>query len=152
MAGNGYSGGTNGVAAAAALGGGPGGAPNASGGNSGPGQAPSVGPGGGGGGARASSQQAGGNGAAGQLILSYLNSAVTPAFINWSLASDGSTFSLSGTGAGNQAYVLFATPSLTPPVAWSPIATNMAGTDGSFSFSDVQAGNFVQRFYQVSTP
>jgi len=38
------------------------------------------------GGARASSQQTGGNGAAGQVILSYLNRAATPAITGWSLA------------------------------------------------------------------
>ncbi len=143
----------NGAGAAPIAGGGPGGNANATQGSSGPGQTPVSGPGGGGGGCRATAQQTGGNGAAGQAVLTCLNSTVvSPAFTNLSMATDRSAFTVTGTGAANQAYVLLTTSSLTPPVTWTPVATNNADPNGVFSFTDSQVSNFTQRFYRVGTP
>jgi hypothetical protein len=61
---------------------------------------------------------------------------------------DGS-FTLSGTGAVGQTYVLWTASNLVPPIAWASSATNTADTNGVFSFSDAQATNYLQRFYRV---
>jgi Alginate lyase/Immunoglobulin domain/Glycine-rich domain len=143
----------NGMGAAAVTGGGPGGNANATQGSSGPGQTPVSGPGGGGGGCRAATQQTGGNGAAGQVVLTCVNNTVvTPTFTGLSMATDRGAFTIIGTGAANQVYVLLTTSSLTPPVTWTPVVTNNADSNGTFSFTDLQVSNFTQRFYRVETP
>ena len=76
----------------------------------------------------------------------------SPVVAHWSMAADRSSFHLSGTGAANQAHVLLTTANLTPPVAWTPVATNNAAPNGAFTFTDPQAANFTQRFYRVAVP
>ena len=75
-----------------------------------------------------------------------------PVITNWSMAGDGSVFMLSGIGGADQPYVLLTTPSLSLPVAWTPVATNNAAPDGVFIFTDSQTTNFTQRFYRVLSP
>jgi hyaluronate lyase len=79
---------TNGLGALAVTGGGNGGNANATAGSSGDGQSPTGSPGGGGGGARAASttQRYGGTGAAGQVVLTVVETATAPstAFASWS--------------------------------------------------------------------
>ena len=150
---NGNPGGTNGTATAAVPGGGPGGSPNATAGSSGPGQAPASAPGGGGGGCRATLQQPGGNGAAGQVVLTYnYDSPIRPVISNLNMSANGSSFTLTGTGATNQAYVLQRTSSLAPPVAWTSVVTNSSGSNGLFILTDPQTANLAQQFYRVTTP
>jgi hypothetical protein len=36
-----------------------------------------------------------------------------------------------------------------PPVVWLPLQTNTADANGVFNFTDAQATNFQQRFYQL---
>ena len=62
----------------------------------------------------------------------------------------GGGFSLSGTGAVGQVYILLAASNLNPPAAWTPLATNGADGNGAFQFTDSQAANFPQRFYRVA--
>jgi hypothetical protein len=57
-----------------------------------------------------------------------------------------------GIGAAGQTYVLLATSDLASPVVWTPIATNTADANGTFSFSDPQATNYQHRFYRVGAP
>ena len=75
-----------------------------------------------------------------------------PAFTGVSMAADPTAFLLTGIGVANQSYVLQTTLSLAPPAAWMPVATNVAATNGVFSFTDAQAGNYTQRFYRVMQP
>jgi hypothetical protein len=77
---------------------------------------------------------------------------VPPVITNLSLSAGPSAFTLAGTGGTNQPYVLLTAASLKPPVTWTPIATNSAGANGGFSFTDSQAASFTQRFYRVTTP
>ena len=140
----------NGTGATAVPGGGSGGNPNVSLGNSGPGQTPTISPGGGGGGARASVQQPGGNGAAGQVVLTYNYD--SPSIINLNMSADHGTLTLTGTGAASQPYVLLSASSLTPPVIWIPVVTNIANSVGAITFTDSQVANFTQRFYRIATP
>jgi hypothetical protein len=64
----------------------------------------------------------------------------------------GGGFSLTAIGAAGQAYVLLGATALAPPVLWVPVVTNVADTNGGFSFTDAQATNFPLRFYRVSVP
>jgi poly(beta-D-mannuronate) lyase len=94
---------------------------------------------------------------AGGMVLSpeldfVTASAAPPAFTSASLSADRSIFTVAGTGTANQLYVLQTASSLTPPAAWMPVATNAAATNGVFSFTDAQAGNYTQRFYRVMQP
>lgn len=152
---NGNPGGTNGVATPAVIGGGPGGAPNPTGGSSGPGQAPVTGPGGGGGGARATTQRTGGNGADGQVLLTYMittNEVVEPAkvIIHAVLASP-QKFQLNCTGTPLATYLVEAKNNLMD-LAWLPIATNVANSNGVCTFTDPDFTNFPQRFYRLAAP
>lgn len=61
------------------------------------------------------------------------------------------TFSLSGTGIVGQTYTLVAASSLTPPIIWSPIDTNISVLYGNFSFTNAEATN-PQGFYRVYSP
>jgi autotransporter-associated beta strand protein len=85
-------------------------------------------------------------------ILSVIALEVTPpAITQFSLESDGG-FTLLGTGPGNQSYRVFTTTNLASPFAeWMEVATG-SFLDGTFSFTDAQASNHVQRFYRVVTP
>ena len=65
--------------------------------------------------------------------------------------SNGS-FSLGGIGGANQTYVLLTASNLAPPIVWAPIATNSADSNGAFTFSDLEAMNYAQRFYRIRTP
>jgi cellulose 1,4-beta-cellobiosidase len=62
------------------------------------------------------------------------------------------SFALEGVGAAGQTYVLLTASNLTPPLVWAPIATNTADANGAFSFADLQATNYQQRFYRITTP
>ncbi|HWY74753.1 MAG TPA: cadherin-like domain-containing protein, partial [Verrucomicrobiae bacterium] len=59
------------------------------------------------------------------------------------------TFTLRFAGAPGTAYILQTTESFSPPVQWSPVATNTAGGDGTWQFTDTQAPNFQRRFYRL---
>jgi autotransporter-associated beta strand protein len=58
-------------------------------------------------------------------------------------------FSLSATGAVGETCVLLGASNLVPPVVWLPLQTNTADANGVFNFTDAQATNFQQRFYQL---
>jgi len=64
---------------------------------------------------------------------------------------DGSaTINFSG-GAG-ETYLVQTTTNLTPPVVWQTVSTNVAGTDGTWQFTDLDAPSYSVRFYRASTP
>jgi hypothetical protein len=75
-----------------------------------------------------------------------------PIFTSFNLTSGGNAFSLGGTGASDQAYVLQTATNLASPVAWISISTNTADMNGIFNFTDTQVTNFNQRFYRVMKP
>jgi H+/gluconate symporter-like permease len=63
--------------------------------------------------------------------------------------ADGN-FTVSGIAAAGQVCVLLAATNLVPPVMWTPIATNTADAQATFSMTDLQATNYPRRFYQIS--
>ncbi len=57
---------------------------------------------------------------------------------------NGGVFQVSYQGIPYASYVLLSTPSLTPPVTWTPVVTNTAGTSGviTFTFTPSQSAGF----------
>ncbi len=76
---------------------------------------------------------------------------VVPVIDLASVSLVGGSFSLGGTGGAGQTYILLTAADLVSPV-WMPIATNVAGTNGVFSFTDPVATNEGQRFYRLRSP
>ena len=74
--------------------------------------------------------------------------APSPALVNLARLSDGN-FAFHITGLAGQVLVLLGSSDLTPPVAWIPVATNLVDTVGVATFSDLEATNYLKRFYQV---
>jgi len=62
--------------------------------------------------------------------------------------SNGSVV-LDFTGIPGSTYWVEAATNLTPPMNWTPLSTNVAGTNGLWQFTDAQATNFLQRFYRT---
>ena len=75
-----------------------------------------------------------------------------PVFTSVSMAPDRSSFTLTGTGAASQPFVLQTATNLTPPATWTSVATNNASISGVFNFTDTQVTNCNQRFYRVMKP
>jgi hypothetical protein len=74
-----------------------------------------------------------------------------PVISSFGTLSNGS-FALGGIGGAGQSYVLLTASNLALPIVWTPLATNTADVNGAFSFSDLQATNYQQRFYRIRTP
>jgi hypothetical protein len=85
------------------------------------------------------------------LVLNYTAAPAVPPTFNGIVNSGSGGMQLAGTGAVGQAYVLLASPNLAP-VNWSPIATNTANANGLIQFTDLQATNYLKRFYRLSVP
>ncbi|MCX6922068.1 MAG: autotransporter-associated beta strand repeat-containing protein, partial [Verrucomicrobia bacterium] len=64
----------------------------------------------------------------------------------------GADFTVNGSGAAGQTCVLVAATNLESPVVWRPVATNVAGTNGAFSFIDSGITNYPQLYYRIKTP
>jgi len=62
----------------------------------------------------------------------------------------GGGLRLDGTCAPGLVYVLEVASDLAPPVAWSPLATNLPGSDCAFHFTDTQTAGCTRRFYRVA--
>ena len=75
---------------------------------------------------------------------------ITPAVTSLSLGAGGTAVTLTGTGAANQNYVLLTATNL-PAAAWTPVQTNLTGSDGVFHFTDAPATNYSQRFYRIQS-
>jgi len=80
----------------------------------------------------------------------YQVAAISPPTITGpSMAANGTSFTVTGTGGAYQAYVLLGATNLTPPVAWVPLRTNTANGSGGYSLTDSNTANFSKRFYRV---
>ena len=95
--------------------------------------------------------------AGGTVLSAELNFSTTsnapPVFTNSSISADHFSFTLTGIGTANQTHVLWMATNLTQPLTnWLPIATNITGTNGVFSFTDAQISNSAQRFYRATLP
>ena len=63
--------------------------------------------------------------------------------------SNNGNMVLDFTGIPGSTYWVMAATNLVPPVTWTPISTNVAGTNGLWLFTDTQATNFLHRFYRT---
>ncbi len=59
---------------------------------------------------------------------------------------------LTFSGSANNTYLVQAASSLTPPINWQNISTNVADVSGSWQVTDASANGQAQRFYRASTP
>ena len=84
-------------------------------------------------------------------VVANLPPPVPPLITNFAVLSDG-TFALRGTGSVGQTCIVLGASNLLAPIAWVPLATNTADTNGLFQFTDLLATNFPQRFYRTVTP
>lgn len=86
--------------------------------------------------------------------VSYTNNPATapvlPQITNLIKAADGN-FTVNVTAAPGQSYVLLAATNVTPEATWLPIATNTADNLGSLNLVDLEATNYPQRFYRITT-
>jgi hypothetical protein len=66
--------------------------------------------------------------------------------------SPGQGVELQGTGAPGYAYVVLETTNLTPPILWQPVATNIVGANGTWTFIDSNALTRPAGFYRAMLP
>ncbi len=89
----------------------------------------------------------------GTNLINALAVRILPPVITGTGMSARGGFTLNGRGgAGLTNILLTASNLLSPAWKWTPIATNIANTNGVFNFTDAQATNCPQRFYRVTTP
>jgi hypothetical protein len=60
-------------------------------------------------------------------------------------------YTLNLVGIPGQLYVVEAATNIVTPT-WVPIGTNAAGTNGLWTFTDLEATNYPSRFYRTATP
>ena len=53
-------------------------------------------------------------------------------------------------GIAGQTYRIEAATNLAPPIVWTPIATNVANSDGQLQFNDPAVANLPHRFYRIA--
>lgn len=68
------------------------------------------------------------------------------------VANPNSTITLNCTGSVNNTYIVQAATSLSAPINWQTISTNVAGSNGLWQVTDAGAPGLPQRFYRLSTP
>ena len=56
------------------------------------------------------------------------------------------------TGLPGLAHRVWGAASLAPPIAWVALATNAAGTNGVWTFTDTNTAGYPQKFYRASLP
>jgi hypothetical protein len=78
--------------------------------------------------------------------------ATNPPILGSSAFQSTGEFKLSGVGSASQDYQLMAATNLVPPIFWTLVDSTTSDTNGVFQFTDLNATNFVQRFYRVTTP
>lgn len=86
------------------------------------------------------------------VAMLTINPLTAPVITNFNLSANQTTCTVGGTAAASQPCVLQSASNLTPPVTWTSVATNSAGTNGLFSFTNAPITNSTQRFYRVLSP
>ena len=76
---------------------------------------------------------------------------VTPV-VNGPIRNADGSVTLSVVGLPSTQTRLWATTNLTPPAVWLPICTNSARVEGTWQFTDPDAGVYPARFCRFSTP
>jgi hypothetical protein len=76
---------------------------------------------------------------------------IHPAIGAITVQADGSV-AVTFAGTPDASHRLWMTTNLSPPVIWSPIATNSTGTNGTGDLTDTNTQGALTRFYRVSLP
>ena len=76
----------------------------------------------------------------------------SPPIISKVICNTDGSVTLNLLTALNTSTRVLATTNLAPPVVWQPIYTNVAGANGAWQFTDMDASNYPVRFYRSSTP
>jgi hypothetical protein len=94
-----------------------------------------------------------GNFALDDFVVTGVNPFAPPSVVVSAIARnpDGS-ITLQFSGVPNMTHRVLAASSLTPPVVWSPISTNVAGAYGAWQFTDTNISGVPLRFYRASLP
>ncbi len=95
-----------------------------------------------------------------QVVITSAYGSVTSAVVtvNVALAPLNATLNAGGivvltfSGTSGSFYVLQTAGSLTPPVKWQPVYTNIADANGDWSFADTNTLNSLGRFYRIVLP
>ncbi len=74
---------------------------------------------------------------------------VLPPSITGVVANPDGTVTLNLAGSPGISYVLESTTNVVSASGWQPVATNLIGISGIWSFNDLQATNFPQLFYRL---
>jgi uncharacterized delta-60 repeat protein len=85
------------------------------------------------------------------LIESVRQFYLSPRIRNLAKGTDGN-LTVTGTSRASQICVLLTTSSLTPSIAWTPIATNTADINGMVIFPGLEQTNSPNRFYRMQCP
>jgi hypothetical protein len=85
-----------------------------------------------------------------QLVLNYTAPPV-PQITGINSLPDGN-FSVSVTGVPGTGYTLQAATNLAAPIFWTSVTSGTANGSGAIILSDLQATNYLQRFYRISSP
>jgi hypothetical protein len=75
-----------------------------------------------------------------------------PANITGISTNGDGTATLDFAGVPGFCHLIEATAELEPPIIWTVLSTNKAGTNGLFHFTDRDATNYSNRFYQTVIP
>lgn len=62
------------------------------------------------------------------------------------------TMQIGFAGIPNYTYLVEGTTNLTTPITWTVLGTNVAGTNGLFQFTDLDATNHPTRYYRTAVP
>ncbi len=73
-----------------------------------------------------------------------------PVFINSVLLLGNGSVQMNFTGVAGYTYLIETATNLNPPIAWTILCTNAADTNGLFSFTDINATNFGDRYYRTA--
>ena len=89
------------------------------------------------------------NGGSSTSLVATLTLNLIPPGISAAALDFNSGFNLNLSGTPGYTYILEATTNLVPSGNWLPIATNMLGTNGVWSFTDPSATNIPFQFYRL---
>ncbi len=85
----------------------------------------------------------------GNVILTV--SGTVPVTVSNAVLAPAGGVQMTFSGQSGYTYYIQATTNLAPPAIWITVSTNVADTNGNFTFTDASATNYTDRFYRTST-
>jgi hypothetical protein len=87
------------------------------------------------------------------VVVTLLPNYNGPAVNITGISTNGNgTVTIGFVGLPNLNYLIQAATNLNPPITWTTLSTNLAGTNGLFNFTDPNATNYSSRYYRTSIP